>query len=362
MLCVYDHEHPETQNQHAEDDEADAQTEPEDSATSSRPAGGSLTPVGFSSEGPRESKERRLVELRLMHQYSTRTARALLASHSSQGEHLWSIDCPRLAFEHEAVLYAILALTALHIAKADPIWPYPDAIDAHRKYLDLALPAHSNDMAHLTRENADSACVAASLLRICAFAYLSERPRDPYTLPLQWLRMSNGSGMVFHATWDWIQNDGAPLAHQLLEREPQLTPFNETLFLDSNRRGFEHLVEQRDPTESWSLDIEHAYKVAVSYIGSILIAIDAGEERNPISRRLMAFSLLVHPGFIKLVEEGQPRALVVLAHYFAVLAEFEDIWWIGSAGRREVLGIQTAIPTEWHEAMRWPLSHIEDGH
>ena len=361
MLCVYDHEALETQNQHAEGDEAEAYTEHEDSATSSQLVSRNSPRPRLFSDGPSESQERRLIELRLMHQYSTRTAGSLLASPNAEFEYVWSTSCPRLAFEHEAVLYALLALTALHIAKADPIWPYSDAIEAHRKYLDLALPSHSKDMTHLTRENADSACIAASLLRICAFAYLSERPRDPYTLPLQWLRMTNGSGMVFHATWDWIQTDGAPLTQQLLDREPQLNPFNESLFLDSNRRGFEHLVERQNSMEPWSSDIEHAYRVAVSFIGSILIAINVGEGRGLICRRIMAFPLLVHPGFITLVEEGQPRALVILAHYFAVLARFEDIWWIGEAGRREVLGIETVLPVEWQEAMRWPLSHVEEG-
>ena len=359
MPCIYDHDSPIIHIQPAEGYETKVGSAKSDS--SSRLAGRSVTPAGPSLAAPPESRERRLLELRLLHQYTKKTARDLLVTYSARGEQLWATACPRLAFEHDAVLYAMFALAALHIAKADPIWPYSEAMDTHRKYLDLALPAHSDDVAHLKKENADAACIASSLLRICAFAYLSERPLDPYTPPLQWLQMTSGSGMVFNATWDWIHKNEDSLAGKLLNRTPILTPFNESLFLESNRQGFEHLVEQRDSMEPWSPDIEHAYQIAVSYIGSMLIAIDAGEEQGgDICRRAIAFPMLVHPGFITLVEEQQPRALVVLAHYFAVLARFKDLWWMGDSGRREMIGIQTILPTEWQEAMRWPLNAIEE--
>ena len=310
---------------------------------------------------PPESRETRLLELRLLHQYSKKTSLDLLVTHSVKGEQLWSVACPRLGFDHDAVLYAMFTLAALHIAKSDPIWPYSEAMDAHRRYLDLALRAHSDDVAHLNKDNADAACVASSLLRVCAFAYLSERPVAPYTLPLQWLQMTVGSGKLFQATWDWIQKDENSISGKLINRTPELTPFNKSLFLESNRQGFEYLCEQPTATEPWDPDIDHAYKVAVSYIGSILIAIARGEERGgDVCRRTIAFPMLVHPRFITLVEEQQPRALVVLAHYFAVVAKFKNVWWMGDSGRREVLGIQTILPAEWQDAMRWPLENVAD--
>ena len=307
-----------------------------------------------------------MLELRLLHQYTNKTAAQLSLSPPVTGD-IWASACPRLSFEHDAVLYAMFALAALHIAKADPIWPYSEAMTIHRKYLDVALQKHSDDVAHLTEDNADAACITSTLLRICAFAYLSERPVKPYIPPLQWLQITSGSSMVFNATWHWIQKDENSLARRLLIRTPRLTPFNETLFLDSNRQGFEHLVEQRhgddNTDEVWTPDIEQAYKIAVSYIGSILIAIDGGEEQGgDICRRTMAFPMLVHPGFITLVEEHQPRALVILAHYFAIVARFKNVWWMGDSGRREVIGIQTVLPPEWQDAMRWPLEEIDKDH
>ena len=77
-------------------------------------------------------------------------------------------------------------------------------------------------------------------------------------------------------------------------------------------------------------------------------------------RRVIGFPMLVHPRFVTLVEEEQPRALVILAHYFALVARLRGLWWMGDSGRREVLGIQSALPEEWQDAMQWPLESIAD--
>ena len=116
-----------------------------------------------------------------------------------------------------------------------------------------------------------------------------------------------------------------------------------------------------DPLELWDNEIDHAYKVAVSYLGSVLIAIASGEETgSDLCRRIIGFPMLVHPRFVSLVEEEQPRALVILAHYFALVARLRGLWWMGDSGRREVLGIQTVVPGEWQDAMTWPLESIQD--
>jgi hypothetical protein len=69
---------------------------------------------------------------------------------------------------------------------------------------------------------------------------------------------------------------------------------------------------------------------------------------------------MVEKSFIDSVEERRPRALVVLAHYFGLLARFRNFWWIGQAGPREVRAIQQIVEDEWQEMMEWPLKAIEE--
>ena len=73
---------------------------------------------------------------------------------------------------------------------------------------------------------------------------------------------------------------------------------------------------------------------------------------------MMAFALLVPRKFVELVGVKRPRALVVLAHFFALASDMGDIWWVGEIAKREVLGIHRRLPSEWQSLMVSPLKSI----
>jgi len=90
----------------------------------------------------------------------------------------------------------------------------------------------------------------------------------------------------------------------------------------------------------------------------VKIAIEEGEHVMAIYRRIMTFALLIPNTFREMVAEQRPRALVVMAHYFALGAKVDYVWWIGKTVQREILGIQKVLPAEWQSQMRWPLAAI----
>ena len=135
-----------------------------------------------------------------------------------------------------------------------------------------------------------------------------------------------------------------------------------SLFVESNRQRLLHLLRPaRNPTtEPWDSTIEQAYNSTLSLIGSVQLAIEQSERQIDILRRLLVFPVLLEKPFIDLVEEGRPRALVLMAHYFALLTSFSHIWWIGDTGKREIVGIQSFLLAEWSDLMRWPLSMAQE--
>ncbi|MCJ1391436.1 hypothetical protein MMC18_004300 [Xylographa bjoerkii] len=271
---------------------------------------------------------------------------------------------PQLAFEHTALLYSMYAIAALHLSRLEPA--NAEAIDAYRNYLGLALQEHRKDVSELTKANSDAACMASSLIRIYAFAILQERPLSPYTPPTQFLYMTSGTLMVFHEAWNSIGDDESSVAVKLV-KNMTIWSEGETSFEDSwmaplhesNGLGLSHLLRRNvteHPPERWDFEIQEAYQLTINYIGSVQIAIAAGEAGEHVLRRLIVFPVLIPKRFIDLVAEEQPRALVVLAHYFALIARFKHVWYIGDGGRSEVRGIQTALSAEWMGMMSWPLS------
>ena len=228
-----------------------------------------------------ESRDRRLLELRLLHHFTTKTYRTLLGDTTSNVNDLFSLNVPQLAFTNDGLLYSMLALSALHMAteKSDDV----EAMDAHRTYLDLALQTHAADIHDINRINADAACVAATMLRCTAFGLLRHRSREPYEPPTQWLQMTNSALELFISAWQFLELDSDSIAVRLVMRPPYMRPDNEDLFRASHRQNLQHLLQQPDgemTVETRDEDTQEAYHATLSYIGGIHVAILKSRE-NP---------------------------------------------------------------------------------
>jgi hypothetical protein len=174
--------------------------------------------------------------------------------------------------------------------------------------------------------------------------------------------MMSGSGDVFKTAWDWVREDKTSLAWKISTTGPDLSNLEE-LFGEKKREHFKHLLHRtplHEDLEPWSTEVQLAYERTLSYIGGIQIAIDGGEKRWQTFRRVVVFPMFAPKRYIELVEEGQPRALVVLAHYFSFLARLRDVWWVGDTGRREIRAIQTLLDSPWVEQLKWPLDQMEE--
>ena len=296
---------------------------------------------------------------------------------------------PSLALGNDALLYSIFSLSAYHMSDTGPHRRRADTLATHQRYLDLALPHHSADVTRLNAQNFDAVCITSSILRITAFAMLRHRALDPYTPPVPWLQMTRGTLDVFRAAWPWMGDtdghDPDSIAARLVKRMSVLFD-DEAQFGAANRQGLLHLLQRDEEdvaNERWPPEDQDAYETTTSYIGGVWIAMmelnmtttttttttttqrpdSEGSLAAEICRRLILFPYVVQSRFIDLVRERQPRALAVLAHYFALLARFRGVWWIGDAGRREVRALSTVLAArgEWHgRMMGWPLRVMED--
>ena len=300
----------------------------------------------------------------MLHHYNTRTSLTLNlippGSTESNPLELWLTDVPILAFDNDALLNIMSAIAALHTANPNP--QDLDAIDEYRNYLDLALRGHSNDVAHLTKMTADAACMTSSLIRVAAFAVLQERPLAPYTPPMQWLQMTRGGGNLFEAAWNFYKDDESSIILRLLKATPILKD-SDPLFQESSRQGLLHLLHgtgAEHALETWSENTEKAYSSTLSYIGSVQSVIARGEKPETVCRILLMFPYLIQKGFIDLVQEQRPRALVILAHYFGLLTRFKYVWYIGDTGSREIHAIRAVLSEEWQELMAWPLQMLAE--
>ncbi|KAG8160678.1 hypothetical protein KVR01_008942 [Diaporthe batatas] len=313
-----------------------------------------------------ESKERRLMEHRLMQKWH-------LTVHNpfqlTSWREIWSKTMPELALTHENMLFVICALSATNILRSDP--DDKEIYNARESYFIAALHAQREEVAALSVETADAAWFGALLISITAFAMLQERPLTPYQPPMDWLHVGRGAGIVIRQSIERILTLSKEADHPALMNATHAYPHfgpDEAYFAPEHRVRFEGVLTQHLRSgDDWADDeTRGAYEKALSFVGSIQTGISHGEPVYATTRRIQAFPLLVPARYIELLAVRRPRALVVLAHFFATVAQTHNVWWLGdepfrgeeTTAKREIRAIKDALPREWLPTMVWPMDVV----
>ncbi|KAK3332669.1 hypothetical protein B0T19DRAFT_108811 [Cercophora scortea] len=298
--------------------------------------------------------------LRGLLNFTVATSHTLPGTHIPSVRECWSIQVPELALEHEPLLDELLAFSALHMIRSRGEAESETALHSFRaSRLDDALRAHRQSLNFLNRENANATCFTSILLLVDAFATLQDRELDPYSPPVQWLQMVRGARSVFAASFEMVKHDPSASIMAIVRSSADFTD-GTSMFTKANLQRFAYLVHGDDMGDGCPLadlppEILDAYRQTVGYIGAVQASIEAGEHRMGICRRLMSLAALIPAPFIDLVEERRHRALIILAHFFAIAAHVTDIWWVGETPFREVYAIRDNLPASLQHLMAWPL-------
>ncbi|KAF2101369.1 hypothetical protein NA57DRAFT_72813 [Rhizodiscina lignyota] len=351
---------------------------------------------------PAESRGRRLEELKLLHTWTTATTLTLPGADQAIVRDSWAVSVVPLALEHPPLLYAILSLSAFHLSILEPHNAAKHTTTA-RRYLVLSLRHHNAAISVLNAANADPVCLTCILISVLTFrnlgtsyvpetsitagSYRNSMDHTPFSSLPQRLMISHGAGQTFREAWSWIKDCTRSKSTVIIKAAPQYldTPLYPSIptanghlpyprdFADASAyllgpdAAVHGIVETsfNDPgpmvEELWDRDIRGAYEEALAHIGVIHGAIEAREPPLTICRRLMGFPAMLPQRFIDLVQEGRPRAMVILAHFFAAAKAVEDVWWVGDAGRLEVRAIWESLPERWKRTMGLPMRVVHEG-
>ncbi len=294
-----------------------------------------------------------------MHQYVTETGRSIAIDEVSRD--VFAKTIPELSFRSDALLYSMYTIAALHLARLDKdIGTSLEGVA--NRYFSMAIREHKREISQVGRDTVDVVCLTSCLMRNYATIQLQERSMQPYTPPWEWLAVTQSSTTVFEEAWRLVGEERNSVAFRLIKdtrhiHDKECRPPRPR---DSSRR-LGHLMD-RSPgdgtAEPWDPDIQKAYESTLDYIGGVLDEIDRGGSSGNVCRMLVLFPMLAEKRYVELVTAGSPRALVILAHYFALLAKHDEFWWIGDSPTKEVLAIAGELSREWKRFMDWPLKMI----
>ena len=281
-----------------------------------------------------------------MHHFTACTAESLSFAHEQQ--HAWQKDIPVLAYDAPYLMDAILAVAALHLRTI-----YPDdhsLVHASHSYMASALSQYSTLLAQgITEHNAEALFSTAAMIAFQASAsrrFDSGEKPGSYSLPLAWFHSFQGVKTVVLSSWQWIRTSSR--VFPIIKGQPALV-----LDLNQDSKQFfsfllEDLGEDLEPIhEAWREETKRAYLHAVAYLN--------WAHQKPERSRILGFAATVSKRFVDLIGQLDPRALVIIACFFAMTKVVDEAWWLQGVAKREVMGLSELLPLEWVGKMDWPM-------
>ncbi|PSS25189.1 hypothetical protein M430DRAFT_95721 [Amorphotheca resinae ATCC 22711] len=286
----------------------------------------------------------RSLELKLMHHYTVSTANTF--SDQQAQKEAWQLSVPTIAYDAQYLMDAILAVSALHLRALHP--NDQTLIRASHGYMASALAQYSSLLRNGVSEyNAEALFTTAALI---AFQSSASRRFDDsdgeYALPLAWFHSFQGVKTVVMASWQWLRNSDR--IHPIISAQPPLRlnlhPDNKTFFSPLLEGMDEQLAAEAERTRA---ETKQGYEHAIAFLN--------WAHQKPERARIIGFAATVSRRFVTLIGQHDPRALVIIACYFAMTKVVDDVWWLHGVAKREVNGIYGLLPIEWLAKMEWPM-------
>ena len=262
--------------------------------------------------------------LRLFYHYMREVAPTLPQAHHPQIREAWGIDYPQLAFEYDYLLNGLLALSAVHISQTRA--PEDESLHTVAQiYFDRCINSFQNQVENLNRSNAEAIFFTGMTLAALAGPITRtwlKSDDEPYQLPMFSLQLTKALESLMSKSMRWLaetnlgpmlQKFGAPgqegLPKMSYIREEEKT--NLDALLDGLVPGSEEMRIYAD-------SLEH---VKVFYDGLL-----CGDNIPSLQRKFTRFAIYMSDPFMRLLELQDPRALVILAHQFAMKKGVNDSW------------------------------------
>lgn len=310
-------------------------------------------PLGLSNS------TQRLLELRLMHEYTKSTSDmwSLGAMSPSVGYAMWQIDIPQIAFSSDIVLNATLALSALRLQGTNP--GDPILARASLFYFDRAVTKYQEALDRVDKQTADQLIVAAVL--VAHHTWLSAHSKsanERYAVDLRTYHMCNGIKALIEEFRPWLDKYDPPP----LDQKPSTFEFPDKKgFMLRAMEDLEHL-SKAFKNQSMPQERRQAYQRAAEVLIGVYVSIVSGADIIVIEQTIITYLHRIPAEFRHLLDEEDPIAMAMHARIIGLLTHTEDspAWWIHGVGEHKVpmkcvLGVQALMPPEWQWTMAWPL-------
>lgn len=253
-----------------------------------------------------------------MHHYST--AAYLSLPRGLELRNIWQIEVPRLALTYDFLMHQMLAMSAYHLAFLRPY---------RRGHYSILASQHQNDavkglrviLQQTSKENCHAVFVASSLLSISAFGTLSNPDGSSDVQPdiddlLDVFLLIRGMSQILDAHQETIST--GPLGKFLsLGKHESITP---QLASITDRLKKLNIPDNADSS---------AQTLCQTEVSTLVRWIEhAGASSDvPELRVAMTWPIGLAEGYLNLLRNRHPAALIVLGYYCTVLNSAGAMFW-----------------------------------
>ena len=293
-------------------------------------------------------------ELELLHQFTTQTCFTL--SDRPESHAMWQITVPQEGFKHSFLMREMLAISALHLSFLRP--------DRHDHYTQLAnrnqdeaLSTFYPLMTNMDRSNCDAFFATSTLIVVYGF----ESPKASESLGFfnsktehsyEWLALIKGVYTIIISVFPWIKNGKLSALLHDHEEGPKSTSLPSDL--DDQLNDLDKLCEQASGGE----DAIRMYKGVLGWLKNCFIRMT---NRTPIDCEVsIAFLWPVRlpQEFISRLHDGEPIALIILAHYCVMLHHLDNYWWLNGWATHIVRKIDRELDGGMRSWLEWATAVV----
>ncbi|CAG8893776.1 unnamed protein product [Penicillium egyptiacum] len=298
-----------------------------------------------------------LGKLELLHHWHTAIALSL-----SQNEALIEVfqtHVPRKGLTHPFLMHSILAISALHLSRGSS--------DSHaQRYTEIAIQHHSLALSlcapllsNVTSTNCHAVFACSVLITSFSFAYQGLNTMFEsmsVNEVIEVFKLVRGSASIVEKARPWIEQGDLRLLLNFTRCAKQSQRPKQVHQVYAQIKAL--LEQQADDGQSQCQSGARA--VVLSSIKHLLDAFDAFiASENQMT--ILAWPAMIDSQYLDLVLKKEPRSLVTLAHYGALLHVMAKAWWMEGWGKILVNLTAEHLDKSVQSAIAWPLAVINNG-
>ena len=300
-----------------------------------------------------------VLQMRLLHHYTTVTAQTLGASPDAQA--VYATVIPQTAFEYPFLLHVMLALAALHLSRLQEF--SPEAVEyalIGGRHHEAALTNFQATVRDIDETNFQGVLMFAAFLFPYSCASSIEPDHDvdhAYETLLSNFsltrRMRPMVASFYGAMKASVMERIIPEDVKGIDWATQKPPIEtELVQLQKFAKALHHLYPQY---------IVDAYGYAIHVLTLTFAA--AEKSHNPPSDALLKIWIhFVTDRYVELLSERQPGSLIIYAHYAVLLQRGSNQYWYLAGVPEQILRVAEAlVPSEWSGWLDWPKEQLRGG-